>query len=129
MGPIRAATPNAVMAAPCFSGGKASSKTPWLLGWSPEFGKFNVSELLFLHSMRAAAREGLHTYDFVRGNEPYKFRFAAEPHVLRSRQWAVTTRGKIAVGANRIAERVLASARRWRTRAQRVAQKLRRVKA
>jgi CelD/BcsL family acetyltransferase involved in cellulose biosynthesis len=100
----------------------------WLLGWNPEFAKWNVSELLFLHSMREASREGLHTYDFVRGNEPYKFRFPVEAHVLRSRQWTVTARGRIAVGANRLGERVLASARRWRTRAYRVAQKLRRAK-
>ncbi len=35
MGPIRAATPNNVMAVPCFSGGKLSIKIAWLLGWSP----------------------------------------------------------------------------------------------
>ena len=97
----------------------------WLLGWRPDFAKFNVSELLFLHSMRVAAREGLGTYDFVRGNETYKFRFASDAPVLRSRQWAVTTRGKVAAGANRVGERVLASARRWRTRAERVVRKLR----
>jgi len=27
--------PNTVMAVPCRSGGKASSRTPWLEGWSP----------------------------------------------------------------------------------------------
>ena len=27
--------PNIVWAAPCFSGGKLSSRTPWLEGWSP----------------------------------------------------------------------------------------------
>jgi CelD/BcsL family acetyltransferase involved in cellulose biosynthesis len=100
----------------------------WLLGWTPDFGKFNVSELLFVHSMRVAAREGLGTYDFVRGNETYKFRFASDAPVLRSRQWAVTTRGKVAIGASRIGATVLASARRWRTRAERVVRKLRAVK-
>ena len=35
MGAMMAATPNSVMAVPCFSGGKLSIRTPWLHGWSP----------------------------------------------------------------------------------------------
>ena len=31
-GAISPAKPNSVMATPCFSGGKASSRTPWLQG-------------------------------------------------------------------------------------------------
>jgi CelD/BcsL family acetyltransferase involved in cellulose biosynthesis len=100
----------------------------WLLGWNPEYAKWNVSELLFLHSMRVATQEGLRTYDFVRGNEQYKFRFPVEAPVLQSRQWTVTTRGRVAAETSRMGERVLALARRWRTRAARVAQRVRRVR-
>ena len=99
----------------------------WLLGWNPAFAKWNVSELLWLHSVREAAREGLHTFDFLRGGEAYKFRFPVEPSALLCRQWTVTARGRVAVGTALAGERVLASARRWRTRAYRVAQKLRRA--
>ncbi len=96
----------------------------WLLGWDPAYGKWNVSELLFLHSMREAAREGLRTYDFLRGREPYKFRFPVESLVLLTKQWTLTVRGRVAVEVDHAGERVLASARRWRTRAERVAQKM-----
>ena len=34
-GAISPATPNTVMAVPCFSGGKLSIRIPWLAGWSP----------------------------------------------------------------------------------------------
>ena len=34
-GAISAAMPNSVIAMPCFSGGKASSSTPWLDGCRP----------------------------------------------------------------------------------------------
>jgi len=92
----------------------------WLLGWSPEFAKWNVSELLWLHAVRVASTEGLRVFDFLRGNEAYKARFPVEPAVLACRQWTITTHGRLAVWTVRAADRVLASARRWRTRAQRV---------
>ena len=34
-GAVSPATPNIVMAVPCFSGGKPSIRIPWLAGWSP----------------------------------------------------------------------------------------------
>jgi CelD/BcsL family acetyltransferase involved in cellulose biosynthesis len=101
----------------------------WLLGWNPAFAKWNVSELLWLHSVREAAREGLRVFDFLRGNEAYKFRFPVEAEPLRCRQWTVTTRGRVAIGTARLGEQVLASARRWRTRAYRAARTLRRAPA
>jgi CelD/BcsL family acetyltransferase involved in cellulose biosynthesis len=100
----------------------------WLMGWDPEFAKDNVSKLLLIHSMRVASHEGVSRYDFLRGSEDYKFQFPVETPALLSRQWAVTARGKMAVEADRVGESVLASARRWRTRAWRVAQKMRRAK-
>jgi CelD/BcsL family acetyltransferase involved in cellulose biosynthesis len=41
-------------------------------------GMVLVSELI-----RAAADEGCHVFDLLRGNEPYKYRFGAEDRVLR----------------------------------------------
>jgi CelD/BcsL family acetyltransferase involved in cellulose biosynthesis len=100
----------------------------WIMGWHPEYAKWNVAKLLFIHSMRAASEEGARSYDFLRGSEDYKFQFPVDAPALLSRQWAITTRGKVAVQANRVGELVLASARRWRTRAARVAQRVRRVR-
>ena len=34
-GAVSPATPNSVMAVPCFSGGKLSIRIPWLAGWRP----------------------------------------------------------------------------------------------
>jgi CelD/BcsL family acetyltransferase involved in cellulose biosynthesis len=97
----------------------------WLLGWNPDFAKWNVSELLWVHAMREAADEGLHTFDFLRGREAYKLRFPVSEPALQAAQWAVTTRGRVAMDASRAGELVLASARRWRTRAERAVQKIR----
>jgi CelD/BcsL family acetyltransferase involved in cellulose biosynthesis len=102
--------------------------TVWLMGWHPEFAKWNVAKLLLINSMREASEEGARIADFLRGSEDYKFQFPVELTPLLSRQWAVTTRARIAVEADRVGQRVLASARRWRTRAARVVQKVRRVR-
>ena len=103
-------------------GGVASG---WLLGWNPQFAKWNVSELLWVHAMREAAGEGLHTFDFLRGREAYKLRFPVTEPVLSTAQWAVSGRGRVAVDVSRAGERLLASARRWRTRGERVVKKIR----
>jgi CelD/BcsL family acetyltransferase involved in cellulose biosynthesis len=97
----------------------------WLLGWNPQFAKWNVSELLWVHAMREAVGEGLHTFDFLRGREAYKLRFPVTEPVLSTAQWAVSRRGRIAVDIGRAGERLLASARRWRTRGERVVKKIR----
>jgi CelD/BcsL family acetyltransferase involved in cellulose biosynthesis len=97
----------------------------WLLGWNPAFGKWNVSELLFVHSMREAAREGMRTYDFLRGREPYKFRFPVEAPALMRHEWTTTSRGRIAAGLGEVTGHVLASGRRWRTRAERIVKRVR----
>jgi CelD/BcsL family acetyltransferase involved in cellulose biosynthesis len=97
----------------------------WLLGWNPQFAKWNVSELLWVHAMREAAGEGLHTFDFLRGREAYKLRFPVTEPVLSTAQWAVSGRGRIAMDMSRAGERLLASARRWRTRGERVVKKIR----
>ena len=78
--------------------------------------------------MREAAREGMRTYDFLRGNEPYKFRFPVTAAPLLAPAWTTTRRGRFAVEADRVSERVLASARRWRTRAERVVRRARRAR-
>ena len=100
----------------------------WVLGWNPAFARWNVAELLFVHSMREAAREGMHTYDFLRGREPYKFRFPVEAPALIRQDWTMTSRGRIAADAGLVTELVFASARRWRTRAERVVRRVRRAR-
>ena len=100
----------------------------WLLGWNPQFAKWNVSELLWVHAMREAVGEGLHTFDFLRGREAYKLRFPVTEPVLSTAQWAVSGRGRVAMDVSRAGERLLASARRWRTRGERVVKKIRRGK-
>ena len=101
----------------------------WLLGWNPKFAKWNVSELLWVHAMREAAREGLHTFDFLRGREAYKLRFPVAEPVLSTAQWSVSGRGRVAMDMSRAGERLLASARRWRTRGERVVKKIRGAKS
>jgi CelD/BcsL family acetyltransferase involved in cellulose biosynthesis len=40
--------------------------------------------LLHAHSIRHAVSRGFRTYDFLRGNEPYKFSFGAGEHLIRT---------------------------------------------
>lgn len=43
------------------------------MGWAP----LRLGTVLISEAVRACAEQGLHTFDFLRGTEPYKYRFGA----------------------------------------------------
>src|SRR5262249_51583991 len=47
-------------------------------GRDPVFERLSVGTALDLHTIRAAFEEGVREYRFLRGAEPYKYRFANE---------------------------------------------------
>ena len=93
-------------------------------GWDPRYAEWSVGEMLVAHSIREAAREGLHTYDFLRGSEGYKTRYPTEVRPLLTRAWTVSARGRVAVASARVQAGVSRAAVRWRGRVFRVLRKV-----
>jgi CelD/BcsL family acetyltransferase involved in cellulose biosynthesis len=56
----------------------------YLGGFDPEFTFESPGTILIGHAMRCAAAEGAHTFDFLRGAEPYKYAWGARDRRLLS---------------------------------------------
>ena len=50
----------------------------YLRGWDPEFKKYGVANILLMHLIEEAIKNGEQEYDFLRGNESYKFDFTKD---------------------------------------------------
>jgi len=74
-----------------------------LLYYLPAFAfgdrTYSPGHLLILHLLRDAARMGLETIDLLRGQEPYKFKWAQVAEPLGAVDLALTLRGRIFVAA------------------------------
>jgi CelD/BcsL family acetyltransferase involved in cellulose biosynthesis len=46
-------------------------------GWDPSLAKESLGTVLVWEAMQRAAAAGARTFDFLRGSEPYKYRFGA----------------------------------------------------
>jgi CelD/BcsL family acetyltransferase involved in cellulose biosynthesis len=46
-------------------------------GWDARWARFSMGSVLTHHAIRFAAAHGMRTFDFLRGAEPYKYRFGA----------------------------------------------------
>jgi CelD/BcsL family acetyltransferase involved in cellulose biosynthesis len=53
-------------------------------GREPEFQSQSVGMVLLTHAVRTALDDGVHEFAFLRGHEPYKYRFATDDHGLDS---------------------------------------------
>ncbi|MFI6444741.1 GNAT family N-acetyltransferase [Kitasatospora sp. NPDC050543] len=47
------------------------------IGWDPRWAELRLGTAVISESIRACAEQGLRTFDFLRGTEPYKYRFGA----------------------------------------------------
>lgn len=56
--------------------------------WDPAFADYGIGELVVTHSIRTAIDEGLSLFDFLRGEEQYKFRLRAQPFALVGLEFA-----------------------------------------
>jgi CelD/BcsL family acetyltransferase involved in cellulose biosynthesis len=56
----------------------------YLGGFDPQFAFESPGTILIGHAMRCAAAEGAHTFDFLRGAEPYKYAWGAQDRRLLS---------------------------------------------
>ncbi len=55
-----------------------------IAGRDDRVGQPSPGLVLHAHSIRHAIAAGIHTYDFLRGNEPYKYSFGARDRLVRS---------------------------------------------
>jgi CelD/BcsL family acetyltransferase involved in cellulose biosynthesis len=76
-------------------------------GWDRRYARNGLGNLLVLHALELAADHGARTFDFLRGTEPYKYRFGGRDHWDRT--WLVP-RG--AAGALLVARHALRERRR-----------------
>ena len=56
----------------------AGTAYAWLGRFDPEFAAFSPGAVLMGHAIEAAVLEGAETFDFLRGREPYKYRWGAQ---------------------------------------------------
>lgn len=63
---------------------KKKSYLFFMAGRDQSFDGPSSGLLLHAHSIRHAIASGFTTYDFLRGNEPYKYSFGAEEHRIKS---------------------------------------------
>ncbi|WP_431682339.1 GNAT family N-acetyltransferase [Kitasatospora sp. KL5] len=47
------------------------------IGWDPKWAPLRLGTVVISEAVRVCAEQGLHTFDFLRGTEPYKYRFGA----------------------------------------------------
>lgn len=81
-------------------------------GWDRRYARDGLGNLLVLHALEFAAEHGAGTFDFLRGTEPYKYRFGARDRWDRT--WLVP-RGP--AGALLVARHRLRAHRRRRSAA------------
>lgn len=55
----------------------ASTSSYYLSGFDPQFASLSMGSLLIAEAVRMARSEGSRTFDFLRGREPYKYRWGA----------------------------------------------------
>ncbi len=56
-------------------------------GWDRDYARHALGNVLILHALEFAAASGARWFDFLRGTEPYKYRFGASDRWDRS--WLV----------------------------------------
>ena len=93
-------------------------------GWDPAFAKWQLGELLVMHAIREAVREGCHTFDFLRGAEQYKARFPVTTPALCFSEWTRTRRARRVVAIDGVLRRLLSAGGHWRSRASRLGRRV-----
>ena len=84
----------------------AGAECYYQAGRDAAFDKQSVSFVLLSHTIREALEDGATEYRFLRGDEPYKYRFANADPGLESIVLARGARGKAAVAALRLGRRL-----------------------
>jgi CelD/BcsL family acetyltransferase involved in cellulose biosynthesis len=75
-------------------------------GRDPRFDRFSVGFLMLARTIKGAFDDGLGSYGFLRGDEPYKDRFATSTETLETRAVGRDVAGRCAVRAGALALQV-----------------------
>jgi CelD/BcsL family acetyltransferase involved in cellulose biosynthesis len=78
-------------------------------GRDPAFDSRSVAFVLLAHTVRAALEDGAREYRFLRGDEPYKHRFANADPGLETIGIAGSVAGRVALAAAPLARRIRSS--------------------
>jgi CelD/BcsL family acetyltransferase involved in cellulose biosynthesis len=54
----------------------------YLSAFDPAFARMSIGTVILGHVVQTATNEGLHYFDFLRGQEPYKYRWGAKDEVM-----------------------------------------------
>jgi len=84
----------------------AGSECYYQAGRDPAYDKHSVAFVLLAHSIRAAVEDGAGEYRFLRGDEPYKYRFAESDPGLESIAVARGPSARSALAALRLLRRM-----------------------
>jgi CelD/BcsL family acetyltransferase involved in cellulose biosynthesis len=84
----------------------AGAECYYQAGRDPAFDGHSVSFVLLAHTIRAALKDGAREYRFLRGDEPYKYRFANADPGLESIVVARGAAGRAALVGLRLARRL-----------------------
>jgi CelD/BcsL family acetyltransferase involved in cellulose biosynthesis len=49
----------------------------YLSGFDPDYSRFSIGTIILAHAIERARTEGSIAFDFLRGQEPYKYRWGA----------------------------------------------------
>jgi CelD/BcsL family acetyltransferase involved in cellulose biosynthesis len=84
----------------------AGAECYYQAGRDPSFDRHSVAFVLLAHTIRAALDDGAREYRFLRGDEPYKYRFASSDPGLETIAVAGSSKGRAALAALRLARRL-----------------------
>jgi len=84
----------------------AGAECYYQAGRDPQYDKHSVSFVLLAHTIREALEDGAHEYRFLRGDEPYKYRFATSDPGLETIVTARGAKGRAALAGLRLAARL-----------------------
>jgi CelD/BcsL family acetyltransferase involved in cellulose biosynthesis len=70
-------------------------------GWDPSYASYKIGQAAVVDAMRGAIEEGISFFDFLRGDEAYKYRFANESIPLVGLDLATSAKGKAYLMARR----------------------------
>jgi CelD/BcsL family acetyltransferase involved in cellulose biosynthesis len=76
----------------------------YISGWSDEFSKLSPGQVIVAHSLRYAIENDFRVYDFLRGDEPYKYSFGAKK---RFNTDVLITRKSLKLTASKLIGRIL----------------------
>ena|SRR5438105_11909593 len=62
----------------------------YLSGFDPALARFSLGTLLVGHAIEEAVREGAEEFDFLRGQEDYKYRWGAKDRLVYRRRFQIS---------------------------------------